>query len=424
MGKICSPEYTKLLKEQLIPALGCTEPIAIAYTAAKAREVLGTEPSNIIVRCSGNIIKNAKSVFVPVKGGMRGIEASAALGALAGDATQGLEVLKNVREEELSYVIAFLKRQCCHVELLESSAKLDIEVFLQKEGHHAVVRVQNTHTNIVYVEKDGVVLHEKDMTLSEKSFQTDCEALNLKGILEYAENVELAEVRTVLERQIQDNMAIAEEGLRKEYGACIGRLLLRRNCKNDVRTRACAYAAAGSDARMNGCKLPVVINSGSGNQGIAASVPVVIYAKELNVTDETLLRALIISNLTAIWQKNMIGTLSAYCGAVCAACGAGAAITWMHKGRYEAVERTVINCLSILSGMVCDGAKSSCAAKIVSAVDTAILAYEMSMEGKYFKPGEGLAKKDAEEMISGIAKLVTYGMKETDLEILKLMIYE
>ena len=414
-------EYTKLLKEELLPALGCTEPAAIAYTAAEARELLGMEPSKITVRCSGNILKNAKSVFVPVKGELKGIEASAALGALAGNAAQGLEVLKNISEEQILYVKEFLRKKCCFVEILNSSAKLDIEVRLQKEEHYAIVRIQNTHTNIIHREKDGMIIQKQNSRPSDTPLQRNCGKLNLKRILKYAETVNLIEIQDVLENQIRCNMAIARAGLQEEYGACIGRILLRRNDADNVRIKACAWAAAGSDARMNGCELPVVINSGSGNQGITVSVPVIVYAEKFGAAHETLLRALIISNLIAIWQKKTIGTLSAYCGAVCAACGAGAAITWMQKKEYSAVERTVINCLAILSGMVCDGAKSSCAAKIVSAVDAAILAYEMSIEGKRFETGEGLTKETAEKTIEGIGKLVIYGMNETDLEILRLM---
>lgn len=413
--------YVRILTEELVPALGCTEPIAIALAGAKAREVLGEEPNHIRVICSGNIIKNAKGVVVPTTGNMKGIDTSAILGALAGDPNLGLEVLSKVTPADLEATREKLAQNMCTVELLDTSAKLHIIVEMQGESHTALAEIRDEHTNIIRLERDGQVLLSKDVEKAAEKDDSDLDALNLVDIIEFANTVKLDDVRPILSRQIEYNMRIAQEGLTHAYGGRVGTTLMR-HYQTDVRLRAKALAAAGSDARMGGCVLPVVINSGSGNQGITCCVPVVTYARHLGAPDEVLYRSLVVSNLVALLQKRGIGRLSAFCGAVCAACGSGAGITYMHGGDYATIGRTITNTLANVSGIVCDGAKGSCAAKIAASVDAAILAHEMSMDGCTFGAGEGLVKEHVEQTIASIGRMASQGMQETDTEILKIMI--
>ena len=452
--------YIEILKEELVPALGCTEPIAIAYAAAKAAEVLkesngeevqiaehkteekaGTAERNgaksasqtaldncnghLDVYCSGNIIKNVKSVTVPNSGGMRGIEAAALLGLVGGDASRKLEVLESITEEQREETRRLLEKKFCTCYLQEGVANLYIRAELTLEDHSACVTIEDKHTNIIKIEKDGVVLFEKACKAESDAGakeQSDKRALlNVADILQFADEVRIEDIKDVIGRQIEMNTAISEEGLRNPYGAEVGRTLLHAY-GDDIKIRAKAKAAAGSDARMNGCSMPVVINSGSGNQGMTCSLPVIEYAKELKVSKEKLYRALVVSNLVAIHQKSYIGSLSAYCGAVSAACGAGAAIAWLNGGDYEAVARTITNALANTSGMVCDGAKSSCAAKIASAVDAAIMAYTLESANHCFQPGEGLVKDNVEDTIRNMGYVGRVGMKDTDVTILNLMI--
>ena len=452
--------YIEILKEELVPALGCTEPIAIAYAAAKAAEILkesngekvqiaehkteekaGTAERNgaksilqrasdncnghLDVYCSGNIIKNVKSVTVPNSGGMRGIEAAALLGLVGGDASRKLEVLEGITEEQREETRRLLEKKFCTCYLQEGVANLYIRAELTLEGHSACVTIEDKHTNIIKIEKDGVVLFEKACKAEADAGakeQSDKRALlNVADILQFADEVRIEDIKDVIGRQIEMNTAISEEGLRNPYGAEVGRTLLNAY-GDDIKIRAKAKAAAGSDARMNGCSMPVVINSGSGNQGMTCSLPVIEYAKELKVPEEQLYRALVVSNLVAIHQKSYIGSLSAYCGAVSAACGAGAAIAWLNGGDYEAVARTITNALANTSGMVCDGAKSSCAAKIASAVDAAIMAYTLESANHCFQPGEGLVKDNVEDTIRNMGYVGRVGMKDTDVTILNLMI--
>ena len=447
--------YIEILKEELVPALGCTEPIAIAYAAAKAAEVLkesngekvqiaehkteekaGTADRNgaksasqtaldncnghLDVYCSGNIIKNVKSVTVPNSGGMRGIEAAALLGLVGGDASRKLEVLESITEEQREETRRLLEKKFCTCYLQEGVANLYIRAELTLEGHSACVTIEDKHTNIIKIEKDGVVLFEKACKAESDAGakeQSDKRALlNVADILRFADEVRIEDIKDVIGRQIEMNTAISEEGLRNPYGAEVGRTLLYAY-GDDIKIRAKAKAAAGSDARMNGCSMPVVINSGSGNQGMTCSLPVIEYAKELKVSKDKLYRALV-----AIHQKSYIGSLSAYCGAVSAACGAGAAIAWLNGGDYEAVARTITNALANTSGMVCDGAKSSCAAKIASAVDAAIMAYTLESANHCFQPGEGLVKDNVEDTIRNMGYVGRVGMKDTDVTILNLMI--
>ena len=414
--------YVEILKRELVCAMGCTEPIAIAYCAAVARKALGTLPSEIDVAASGNIIKNVKSVIVPNTGGLRGIEAAAAIGALAGDAEAGLQVVSHVTPDEIAALPGYLEQTAFSVSAAESEFLLDIEVTVRAGGHFATVRAVQEHTNIVLVETDAGVLFSKDPDedMGKDETAPDYTLLNVADICEFADTCELDDVRPILERQLVCNCAIAEEGMRGNYGAGIGKVLLAAY-GDDVRTRARAYAAAASDARMNGCDLPVVINSGSGNQGITASLPVYIYAKELGVSEEKLFRALLVSNLLTLHEKTGIGRLSAYCGAVSAGAGAGAGIAYLHGGGCREISHTIVNALAVTSGIVCDGAKSSCAAKIAMAVEAGILGFEMYSCGKQFYGGDGLVAKGVENSIANFSRLGRVGMRETDKEIIRMM---
>lgn len=414
--------YVEILKRELVCAMGCTEPIAIAYCAAVARKALGTLPSEIDVAASGNIIKNVKSVIVPNTGRLRGIEAAAAIGALAGDAEAGLQVVSHVTPDEIAALPGYMEQTAFSVSAAESEFLLDIEVTVRANGHFATVRAVQEHTNIVLVETDAGVLFSKDPDedMGKDETAPDYTLLNVADICEFADTCELDDVKPVLERQLACNCAIAEEGLRGNYGAGIGKVLLTAY-GDDVRTRARAYAAAASDARMNGCDLPVVINSGSGNQGITASLPVYVYAKELGASEEKLYRALLVSNLVTLHEKTGIGRLSAYCGAVSAGAGAGAGIAYLHGGGCREISHTIVNALAVTSGIVCDGAKSSCAAKIAMAVEAGILGFEMYSCGKQFYGGDGLVAKGVENSIANFSRLGRVGMRETDKEIIRMM---
>lgn len=412
--------YVKILKDELVPALGCTEPIAIAYAAAKARQVLGDFPESIEMCCSGNIIKNVKGVTVPNSGGLKGIDVAAVLGVVGGNAEKELEVLEGVTEEDIEATKRLVAENFCQCRLQEGVENLYVVAKLKKGEHSAEVTIVNRHTLITKIVKDGEILFENTIS-SDAPDYVDRSILNVRDILIFADEVAIEEVSEILDRQMKYNTAIAEEGLRHAYGAEVGRTLLRVY-GDDIKVRARAYAAAGSDARMGGCSMPVVINSGSGNQGMTASLPVIAFAEEWKVSREMLYRALVVSNLIAIHQKKYIGSLSAYCGAVSAACGAGAAITYLHGGSYEAVSLTITNTIGNVGGIVCDGAKSSCAAKIASAVDAAILAHYMGSGLHSFKPGEGLVQENVEDTIKSMGYIGRVGMKSTDTEILNLMI--
>ncbi len=412
--------YVQILKEELIPAMGCTEPIALAYGGAKAREVLGCLPEMVKVYASGSIIKNVKSVIVPHTNQLKGIPAAIAAGIIGGDASKELEVISFVSEEQIEQMNNYLSLNCIEVEYLESDSVFDIIIEAYKGNHCSYIRIKDYHTNIVLIKKDDQILFEKKSELVVKS-RIDRSLLSMESIYDFINSVDILDIKDVLNRQIEYNMAISEEGIRGNYGANIGKVLLTMDNKS-VYNRAKAKAAAGSDARMNGCELPVIINSGSGNQGITVSVPVIEVARELNVSHDLLLRALALSNLTAIHQKTGIGTLSAYCGAVSAAAGAGAGIAYLYGGDYEMIIHTVVNALAIVSGIVCDGAKASCAAKIASSVDAAILGYEMFKSGQEFKSGDGIVMNGVEATIRSVGHLGKQGMKETNKEIIKLMI--
>ena len=415
--------YVKILEEELVPAMGCTEPIALAYAAAKARETLGCLPDKVEIGASGSIIKNVKSVIVPNTGHLKGIPAAAAAGIVAGDASRELEVIADVSEEETGAIAEYLKNTRITVEHIDQGITFDILVTVKKGDSYARVRIANYHTNIVLVEKDGEKLLDLPVEGEKEEGLTDRSLLDVEDIWDFVNTVEIDDIRAVISRQIEYNTAIAKEGLRGDYGANIGSVLLSAY-GDDVKNRAKAMAAAGSDARMNGCELPVIINAGSGNQGMTCSLPVLEYAKELKSGEDQLYRALALSNLVAIHQKTGIGRLSAYCGAVSAGAAAGAGIAYLCGGGYEEVIHTVVNALAIVSGMVCDGAKASCAAKIASAVDAGILGYHMYLNGQQFYAGDGIVTKGIEGTITNIGRLGKEGMRETNEEIIKMMIEE
>ncbi len=426
MDAVSYQDYVNILKEELVPAMGCTEPIAIAYAAAVLRETLGRPAERMEVEASGNIIKNVKSVFVPGTGGLRGIPAAAAAGMAAGDPSLDLEVLSQIGEAEQARIREYLACTPITVKLADSPLIFDILVRAWAGEDSALVRIANYHTHIVRIEKNGAILKDLPVQAAAEEGLTDKSALSVRGILEFAREADLSDVEETLSRQIRFNTAIAQEGLRGDYGANIGQVLLSAY-GDDVKIRAKAMAAAGSDARMNGCGLPVVIVSGSGNQGLTASLPVIEYAKELGADQETLYRALLVSDLITIHLKAEIGRLSAYCGAVSAGCGSGAGIAYLYgkdkpeEALLKDVSHTIVNSLAVVSGMVCDGAKASCAAKIASAVDAGILGFTMYQQGQQFRGGDGIISKGVEETIHNIGLLATQGMRETDREILDIM---
>ena len=413
--------YVQILKEELVPAMGCTEPIALAYAAAKAREVLGRFPERVMIEASGSIIKNVKSVIVPNTDQLKGIPAAAAAGIVAGKAEKKLEVISFVTKEEVRAIKEFMTRIPIEVKHIDHGLTFEIVVTVSDKEEYAKVRIANYHTNIVLIEKNGEKLLETEVADEGEKGLTDRSILDMEGILEFADTVDIEDIREVLQKQIEYNTAIAEEGLRGNYGANIGSVLLEVEGDN-VLTRAKAKAAAGSDALMRGCELTVIINSGSGNQGMTCSIPVIEYAKELRVSEEKLYRALALSNLVAIHQKTGIGRLSAYCGAVCAGAAAGTGIAYLFGGGYKEITHTVVNALAITSGIVCDGAKASCAAKIAVATDAGILGYEMYKRGQQFRAGDGIVTRGADETIRNVGRLGKEGMRETNEEIIDIMV--
>lgn len=413
-------QYVKILKEELVPAMGCTEPISIAYAAAKARAVLGETPVSAKVAVSGNIVKNAKSVTVPHTGGMRGIISAFAAGLVAGDADAELEVIAHVTDEQIKEIRKVKESFDVEVVTPEDARVFDIGITLYSQSHESYVRIVDTHTNIVSVKLDGKTLYEN---MPQEEDRADRSGLSVENIIEFADKVDVADVEEVLQRQIDYNMAIAEKGLKENYGANIGKVLLRAY-QPDIKITAKAYAAAASDARMNGCELPVIINSGSGNQGITASVPVVVYARGLHISREKLYRALCVSNLITIHLKAGIGALSAYCGVVSAGAGAACGVAYLLGGRMEEISHTLVNALAIDSGIICDGAKASCAAKIATAVESGLLGLNMFYNGNEFFAGEGIVKAGVENTIKSVSQLAQRGMRETDKEIIRIMLEE
>ena len=413
--------YVKILEEELIPAMGCTEPIAVAYAGALARQTLRELPESVDVQVSANIIKNVKSVVVPHTGGLRGIAAAAAAGIVAGDAGKELEVLSAVTQEQIASMADYLHSTPIAISPSPSGYIFDIQIRAEAGGHTAFVQIAGSHTNVIRIQRDGQALLARDYTEGGQVDRTDRSLLNVEQIVAFADCVEIGDVRAVLDRQIDFNTAIAQEGLRGNWGANIGSVLLKAY-GNDVANRAKATAAAGSDARMSGCEKPVVINSGSGNQGMTASLPVIVYAEELKATREQLYRALVVSNLVTIHLKTGIGRLSAYCGATSAGCGAGAGVTYLQGGKAHEIAHTIVNAVAINSGMICDGAKPSCAAKIASAVEAGLLGMQMQRQGEQFYGGDGIVVKGVENTIHNVGRLARFGMAETDREIIDMML--
>ena len=414
--------YVKILEEELIPAMGCTEPIAIALAAAKAREALGVEPEQCRVEVSGNIIKNVKAVTVPNTGGLKGIEASAAAGMAAGRPELGLEVLSQVTTEEIEAMKALMERCAIRVVPALGDRVFFINVTVMAGEHTASCEIVDFHTNIVRIQRDTEVLFQAEAGAGDSEEQTDRSVLSVEEIVAFADCLDTADVAELLDRQIAYNTAISEAGMKGGWGAEVGRTL-RSLYGDDVAVRAKAAAAAGSDARMSGCEMPVVIVSGSGNQGMTTSLPVIEYARDMGASHEELMRALTVANLVTIHQKTGIGRLSAFCGAVSAGCGAAAGIAYLKGGRYKVIAHTIANTLAICSGMICDGAKPSCAAKIAAAVDAGLMGYHMYVNGGHqFVGGEGIIKKGVENTIDNVGRLARLGMRGTDQEILDIMV--
>ena len=414
--------YTKILRQELVPAMGCTEPIAVAYAAAVAARELPGLPEIVDVRVSANIIKNVKSVIVPNTGGLHGLEAAAAAGIIAGDADKKLLVISEVAQFQKDEIAQYLKQAKFSVQESEGDALFDIVIELKLGEHRSMCHISDHHTNVVRVERDDEVFCESSTQYTQpEESGSDLELLQIEKIVEYADTVDLQTVEDILQRQIQCNMEIAREGMEKDYGARIGQVLLKTR-GDAVSNRAKAMAAAASDARMGGCEKPVVINSGSGNQGITASVPVIVYAQDMNATQEQLYRALLVSNLVTLHLKSGIGPLSAYCGATSAGCGAAAGITYLYGGRFKEIAHTVVNGLAINSGVICDGAKASCAAKIASAVEAGLLGMEMYRQGSQFMGGDGIVSKGVENTIRNVSQVASEGMRKTDAEIIKIML--
>ena len=411
--------YLDILYSELVPAMGCTEPISIALTAAIAKRHAAFEVQKVTVSVSGNILKNVKSVMVPNTNGLRGIKAAAAAGIVAGNPDRELEVLSDLTDEQQKAVARFIETTEISIEEAQSDYVLDIGITLEGQGHKAYVRTLQHHTGLHCIQVDGKELFKKEIEISAGNI--DHSVLSIEGIVEFADTADIADVQQLLDRQIAYNTAIARAGLEGKYGAAIGRTLLM-SYGNTVHNRAKAWAAAGSDARMSGCDMPVIINSGSGNQGMTASLPVIVYAEEMGVSREQLYRALLISNLATIHLKTGIGCLSAYCGAISAGCGAGAGVMYLHGGKFREIAHTIVNALAINSGVVCDGAKASCAAKIASAVESGLLGMQMYMHGKEFYRGDGIVAADVEDTIKNVYALAQNGMAETDREIIRIML--
>ncbi len=416
-------QYLNILTEELQPAMGCTEPIALAYAGARARQILGALPDKVDIYVSGNIIKNVKSVIVPNTGGLHGIGAAVCAGIVAGDADKVLEVISSVTDEQKQQLKTYMEETPVEIKPANSCLVFDIDLLLQSGDNQVRLRIINHHTNIVYIEKNGEVLQSLPIQESSEDHLTDKSCLSIEKIVEFADCVEIEDIETLIGRQVAYNMAIAREGIENRWGANVGSVLLARQGEL-LSKQAAAYAAAGSDARMSGCEMPVIILSGSGNQGITASVPVAVYAEALGKSREEMLRAVTLSDLVTIHQKTGIGRLSAYCGAISAGCGAGAGIAYLQGGDFHAVAHTVVNAIAILSGTICDGAKPSCAAKIAAAVDAGILGWDMYQEDQQFYSGDGIVTKGVDKTVINVGRLAREGMRQTDQTILEIMLDE
>ena len=416
-------QYLSILHEELRPAMGCTEPIALALAGAKARKLLGALPDKVELRVSGNIIKNVKSVIVPNTGGLHGMAVAVCAGIVAGDSDRELQVISEISEKQRQELRTFLETVRPDIQPSDSGLTFDIDLAISCGRDSVRLRIVNHHTNVVHIRKNEQVLLDLPVAEGSEDRLTDKSCLNIASIVEFADVLDVEDVRQCIGQQIEYNMAIAEEGLNGDWGANIGSVILGRQGTLQSK-RLAAYAAAGSDARMGGCEMPVIILSGSGNQGITACVPVAVYARETGATEEELLRAVALSDLVTLHQKSGIGRLSAYCGAISAGCGAGAGIAYLQGGRAHAVAHVVVNAIAILSGTICDGAKPSCAAKIAAAVDAGILGCDMYWEHQQFYGGDGIVTKGADKTVSNVGRLAREGMKETDKTILEIMMMD
>ena len=418
---IYEQEIFDILKEELVPAKGCTEPISIAFAAAKAREILGEIPDKIIVSASGNLIKNIRCVTVPNTGNLVGIEASAIAGMIGGDASLDLEVISNIKESNLNIIHQYLLKKMVKVTLLDTPLNLHFILKAQKGNNEVIIEIKNLHTNIVRISKNNKDIYFKE-DVKEDYFgvETDRSFLTIEHILNFANKANIETLRKILKRQIDDNMAIAEKGIQGQFGVEIGKTILKHD--KTIYGKIKAYTAAASEARMSGCSLPVITNSGSGNQGIASSIPVIIYSKHLGVSDETMHRALVLSNLLTIYQKGFIGRLSAFCGAISATVSSGATLTYLEGGSLEQIKMTITNALANVSGVVCDGAKPSCASKIVTGLEASFLGHHLAMENRQYNPLSGILKDSADDTITAVGKMASLGMKDTDKVILALML--
>ncbi len=421
LTKEISQEYIKILKEELVPAMGCTEPIALAFGGAKAREILGTIPDSVVARCSGNMIKNVRCVTIPNSDYLVGIEAGVTLGIVAGNAEKKMEVLKDVTKEDIQMTKKLLQNDFCKVELLETSIPLHIQLELKRGEQTVVLEICHAHTNITSIRKNGIELFKKEEHIREDGTFGKRELLTLEGIKEFADTIDLQLVKDIIEPQMECNMKIAEEGLKGGYGLGIGKVL-KEAYPECITTKIKSYTASASEARMGGCDLPVVINSGSGNQGITSSVPVIVYAKENNIPEEIMYRGLLFSNLLTVYQKSFIGKLSAFCGVVSASCSSAAAITYISGYPMENIKMTIANTLANIPGIICDGAKISCAAKIASSLDAALMAHNLSIRNKVYSPNSGILKNNIKDTISCVGHIGKDGMRQTDYEILKVML--
>ncbi len=419
MEKSLYSKYIKLLNQEMVKALGCTEPSAVAFAGAEAREILGEMPEKVIIKCSQNIIKNAKCVSIPNTNGMIGIDSACLLGCIVGNSGLGLELLKNVKESDIEKLKELKEKGICKVESLNSGDNLHIICYVESAAHNAEVEILYSHSNIVSAKKDGKVIIEDRQDIRYELL--DPIFLKFDDIYEFTQTFKINDLKPLLDSEIRYNLAIANEGLKHDYGANVGKTILK-NANGDIKEIAKAYAAAGSDARMSGCSMPVIISYGSGNQGITILLSIYQYAKHLKVSDEILYRALVFGNLLALWQKARIGTLSAFCGAVSSGSAAGAAITYMRNGSKKQIADTVINALNSAGGIICDGAKPSCALKIALSVECGITASNMALDNNVFKSGEGLVKDDLEKTVEAVCKMAKDGMEQTDKVILELML--
>ena len=414
-------QYIRILQEELKPAMGCTEPIALALAGAKARQVLGALPDRVELHVSGNIIKNVKSVVVPNTGGLHGISAAVCAGIVAGDPLQELQVISTIPKDRQEEIRAYMDQVDLSIEPADSGLVFDIDLRIYQGEDSVRLRVVNHHTNVVLIERNGEILLSHPVAECPEDSLTDKSCLSVENIVKFADVLDVRDIEDTVGVQIEKNMDIAREGLQQDWGANIGSVIMKHQ-GSTLSKRACAYAAAGSDARMSGCEKPVIIVSGSGNQGITASVPVAVYAQELGCSRDQMLRAVALSDLITLHQKSGIGRLSAYCGAISAGCGAGAGIAYLLGGDEKAIAHTVVNAIAILSGTICDGAKPSCAAKIAAAVDAGVLGYHMYLDKQEFLSGDGIVTKGVDNTVHNVGILAREGMRETDRTILEIML--